>query len=85
MSVINQMVRGFSITTNWQCTHHKGWRKELLRERTLQEFQQEISGDRAMIYQHFMNNDENNYRTNTKAKSKIKRATKRLFTLNENR
>lgn len=85
MSGINQMVRGFSISTNWQCTHHKGWRKELLRERSLKEFQQEMSGDKAHIYQHFINNDENNYRTKTKAKSKIKRAARRLFTLNENR
>ena len=85
MSGINQMVRGYSITTGWQCTHHKGWRKELVRERTLKEFQQEISGDRAMIYQHFMNNDENNYRTNTLAKSKIKRAARRLQKLNENK
>jgi hypothetical protein len=85
MSGINQMVRGFSISNGWQCTHHKGWRKELLRERSLKEFQQEISGDRALIYQHFMNLDENNYRTKTKEKTKIKRAARRLFTLNENR
>ena len=83
MSGINQLVRGFSITTGWQCTHHKGWRKELIRERSLKEFQQEVSGDRAHIYQHFMNNDENNYRTNTKAKSKIKRAARRLQKQNQ--
>jgi hypothetical protein len=85
MSGINQLVRGYNITTGWSCSHHKGWRKQLLRERTLKEFQQEISGDRAMIYQHFMNNDENNYRTRTKAKSKIKRAARRLTKLNENK
>ena len=85
MSGINQCVRGYSITTGWQCTHHKGWRKELIRERSLKQFQQEISGDRAMIYQHFMNNDENNYRTNTVSKQRIKRAANKLFKLNENR
>jgi len=78
MSGINQLVRGYSITTGWSCSHHKGWRKELVRQRTLKEFQQETSGDRAHIYQHFMNNDENNYRTNTRDKGRESRRLKKL-------
>jgi hypothetical protein len=89
MSGINQLVRGYSITTGWTCSHHKGWRKELVRERNLKQFQQEMTGDRAMIYQHFMNKDDNDYRTKTKERSKenteLKRTAKKLFTLNENR
>ena len=60
-----------------------------LRERNLKQFQQEMTGDRAMIYQHFMNKDDNDYRTKTKERSKenteLKRTAKKLFTLNENR
>jgi hypothetical protein len=77
MSGINQLVRGYSITTGWSCSHHKGWRKELVRQRTLKEYQQETSGDRAHIYQHFMNNDDNNYRTNTRDKGRESRRLKK--------
>jgi hypothetical protein len=78
MAGINQLCRGYAITTGWSCSHHKGWRKELLRERTLKEFQQEISGEKAMIYQHFMNIDDNNYRTNTRDKGRESRRLKKL-------
>jgi hypothetical protein len=77
MAGINQLCRGYAITTGWSCSHHKGWRKELLRERTLKEFQAEISGEKAMIYQHFMNIDDNNYRTNTRDKGRESRRLKK--------
>ena len=85
MSGINQMCRGYAISTGWNVSHHKKWRKELLRERSLKEFQKEMSVEKSHIYQHFMNSDDNDYRTKTKENAKTKREERRLFTLNENR
>ena len=85
MSGINQMCRGYAISTGWTVSHHKKWRKELLRERTLKEFQKEMSVEKSHIYQHFMNSDDNDYRTKTKENAKTKREERKLFTLNENR
>jgi hypothetical protein len=80
MSGINQCTRGFAISTGWKVSHHKGWRPTLLRKRTLKEFQKEMSVDKSHIYQHFMNSDDNNYRTNTRDKG---RETRRLKKLNQ--
>jgi len=74
MSGINQMIRGFAITTGWSCSQHKGWRKELVRERTRHEFKKEIMKDHAHIYSNFMFSDKVDYRTDTVVNLRIKRA-----------
>ena len=74
MSGINQMIRGFAITTGWACSHHKGWRKELIRERSRAEFKKEMMKDQAHIYSNFMFSDKVDYRTKTVENQRIKRA-----------
>ena len=77
MAGINQMVRGYAITTGWSSSHHKGWRKELIRERSRKEFKEEIMKDQAHIYSNFMFSDKVEYRTNTAEKQREKRKAAR--------
>jgi len=73
MSGINQMVRGYAITTGWKSSHHKGWKKELVRVRSRHEFKREIMKDQAQIYSNFMFSDKVDYRTKTVENQRIKR------------
>jgi hypothetical protein len=74
MSGINQAIRGYSITTGWNCSHHKGWRAELLRERTREEFKKEMQQEQSHIYTNFLYSDKVEYRTKTVENQRIKRA-----------
>jgi hypothetical protein len=77
MSGINQLVRGYSITTGWSCSHHKGWRKELIRERSREQFKKEMVETKAHIYSNYIYKDKVEYRTNTAENQREKRRLKK--------